>query len=233
MEEKLSQRQIDALLEILDVKNQEYVEPFKFSEKKEQEADLRVSTNQNDWDYLMKLPISEFKKIVLRRELDKAEQVILVLRRNHDLIMTYLADRVFTSDKALIELAKRRIPSEIEAATKRSALPDEAMIYLIENGFQDIRNYLLRRGALSRAAETALIKRGRSHDIMNYIKHFSMYPAGVCELIKRGKHDEIMMIIKRKNNLFGYNLKLLIERGNRKEIEYYLSRYNPQVKIPE
>lgn len=228
-ETELSARQINALLSQLGVKD---AKSYVTLSVKREPVDLRVASDQRDWDWLEKAPKNDVKKLIWRRELDKAEQLILVLRGDHELIMTYLAERVFTSDKALIELAHHRIHSEIVAATKRAALPDEAMVYLIENGFKETRDYLLKRSVISTAAEIALVKRGRHRDIMLYTKRWPMFPTAAKELIIRGNHDEIMACIKHKNAMFGENLRLLIERGNREEIELCLSLCYPQVKIP-
>ena len=226
---KLSPRQIEYLLTRLDVKNAK----FDATPIKKKPRDLCVSTDQRDWDYLMQISVREFKEIIWRRELDKAEQVILVLRGNHELIMTYLAGRVFTSEKALLELAKRQNLEEIVATLKRSALPEEAQVYIFEKGFAQTRDYLAKKGCIGAAGELAMVRRGSHHDIMVYLRHWPMYPATAKEVIKRGNHDEIMACIKHKNAMFGENLKLLIERGDHEEVKKCLELCYSGVKIPQ
>jgi len=227
----LSAQQIEALLEHFDLKDRTFDAP---APQKPEPKDLRVSTDQRQWDYLMKISKQEFKEIIWRRELDKAEQVILVLRGDHDLIMTYcLVEHVFTSDKALLELAKRQNLEELDAVLRRSALPAEAQVYIFEKGFAETRDYLAKKGCIGASGELAMVRRGSHHDIMVYLRHHQMYPATVKEVIKRGNHDEIMACLKHKNAMFGENLKLLIERGDAEEVATCIARCYPQVKIPE
>ena len=227
---QLTEKQIETLLVQLGVKDAKFDTPETVETAP---ANERVSSDQRDWDWLEKAPKNDVKKVIFRRELDAAEQAILVLRGDHDLIMTYLADRVFTGKKALIYLVERQNLEEIIACTKRSALPDEALVFLIEKGFAEPRRYILRKGMFSLKGEMALIKSNRAAEIRMYAKRWPMYPLSVREIIKRGKHDEIMLCIKHKNAMFGENLRLLIERGNREEIAKCLELSYPDVKIPE
>ena len=175
---------------------------------------------------------------ISRHQLDIPAQVALVKRGDHGLIMYYLKYYRFNSVEAVTGLAKRSVYDEVAEALKKSPLPGEAQIAIINNSNDKLFSLLIKKQKLIPSAELVLAKGGykpkRHKRIMQYLSLRSIEDADALEIIlKRGNSEEIKASIRRKCFNKSIIPTLLIKRGRKDEIELYLSIYHPGWKIPE
>lgn len=130
---------------------------------------------------------------------------------------------------ALIECGNHM---EIMAHIAQGEFSEAGEVALIRRGrHTEIMQYLREHGELSVSAAVAIVERGNHTEIMLYLRlqmgrDFDIPEESAQALVKRGNHEEIMYYLKNADGIYESVEKLLLERGDKKEIKIADSLHN-------